>query len=156
MVIIGVLLLVAAVVVLIDMALASDGVVNVHLFGWHPGGLGPGRFLLLGAIIGVVGTLGVISILAGQARARRRRKESKRNLQGTREENKRLAAELDEQRARAAAEASSPAGQVTTGDDAAYPSERRADSDRAGADYVLGAKYPHDTTGTPPAPPTNP
>lgn len=158
MVIIGLVLLIVAVVVLMDMGLSSSGVTDVHLLGWHLGSMGPGRVLLLGTAIGVALTLGLVSVLSGLRRARRRRRDRDRTIAGTRAENKRLAAQLDEQaratRTENAAEAEheSTRGQlVETGSVEAYPSERN----RAGADYVLGAKYPQETssTRTPPAPP---
>jgi hypothetical protein len=158
MVIIGLVLLIVAVVVLMDMGLSSSGVTDVHLLGWHLGAMGPGRVLLLGTAIGVALTLGLVSVLSGLRRARRRRRDRDRTIAGTRAENKRLAAQLDEQaratRTENAAEAEheSTRGQlVETGSVEAYPSERN----RAGADYVLGAKYPQETssTRTPPAPP---
>jgi hypothetical protein len=158
MVIVGLILLIVGVVVLMDMGLSSSGVTDVHLLGWHLGSMGPGRILLLGAAIGVVLTLGLVSVLSGQRRARRHRRDRDRTIAGTRAENKRLAAQLDEQSkatdAAAAGEADQdqPRGRmVETGDVDAYPSETR----RTGADYVLGAKYPQETTAvhTPPAPP---
>jgi hypothetical protein len=158
MVIIGLILLIVGVVVLMDMGLSSNGVSDVHLLGWHLGSMGPGRMLLLGTAIGVVLTLGLVSVLSGLRRARRRRRDRDRTIAGTRAENKRLAAQLDEQskaaEAAAAAEAeqqSRRARMMDTADVDAYPSESR----RAGADYVLGAKYPQETSAanTPPAPP---
>lgn len=158
MVIIGLILLIVGVVVLMDMGLSSNGVTDVHLLGWHLGSMGPGRTLLLGTAIGVVLTLGLLSVLSGQRRARRHRRDRDRTIAGTRAENKRLAAQLDEQ-AKAAdaaaadqAEQQPPRGRMAdAGDVDAYPSESRS----AGADYVLGAKYPQETSAasTPPAPP---
>jgi hypothetical protein len=147
MVIIGVLLLVGAVVVLVDMGVASKGTTDVHLLGWHLGNAGPGRVLLLGTAIGVVLTLGLMLVLSGQLRSRRRRRERDRTIKGTRAENKRLAAELEEQRA-VVVPAPEPvaATAVDTSPAEAYPE---------GADYVVGSRYPHETTAahTPPAPP---
>jgi hypothetical protein len=154
MVIIGLILLIVGVVVLMDMGLSSSGVTDVHLLGWHLGSMGPGRTLLLGTAIGVVLTLGLLSVLSGLRRGRRRRRERDRTIAGTRAENKRLSAQLDEQSqaTRAAAEQESRGRLVETGEVDAYPAE--ADT---GADYVLGAKYPHSTaaTSTPPAPPAS-
>lgn len=157
MVIVGLILLIVGVVVLVDMGLSSSGTTDVHLLGWHLGTMGPGRVLLLGTAIGVVLTLGLLSVLSGQRRVRRHRKESRKTLAGTREENKRLAAQLEESRAAEAAATAVPdSTQRARADDAdddveAYPTEER----RAGADYVLGAKYPQETAAanTPPSPP---
>lgn len=158
MVIIGLVLLIVGVVVLMDMALSSHGSVDVHLLGWHLGVMGPGRVLLLGTAIGVVLTLGLISVLSGQRRSRRRRRERDRTIAGTRAENKRLTSRLEEEQAKAAKAEPTPAsrdagGVVSSGDVDAYPSDGRG----SGADYVLGAKYPHETAAasTPPAPPTD-
>lgn len=152
MVIIGLILLIVGVVVLMDMGLSSNGVTDVHLLGWHLGSMGPGRTLLLGTAIGVVLTLGLLSVLSGLRRARRLRRERDRTIAGTRAENKRLSAQLDEQSraTRAEAEQEQRGRLVETGDADAYPAETDA-----GGEYVLGAKYPHNTaaTSTPPAPP---
>ena len=162
MVIIGVLLLVAAVVVLVDMVVASNGSASVHLFGWHLGSAGPGRMLLLGAAVGVVLTLGLMLVLSGQLRARRKRRERDRTLKGTRAENERLTAQLEAQQAAAAVPEPIEHDSrhhlrrhahdtVTTGVVDAYPAEARPE----GADYVLGSRYPQETSAahTPPAPP---
>ena len=154
MVIVGLILLIVGVVVLVDMGLSSSGTTDVHLLGWHLGTMGPGRVLLLGTAIGVVLTLGLLSVLSGQRRVRRHRRESRKTLAGTREENKRLAAQLEESRAAEAAATAVPDSthRARPDDDVdAYPTEER----RAGADYVLGAKYPQETAAanTPPTPP---
>jgi hypothetical protein len=152
MVIIGLILLIVGVVALMDMGLTSNGTTDVHLLGWHLGSMGPGRTLLLGTAIGVVLTLGLLSVLSGLRRGRRLRRERDRTIAGTRAENKRLSAQLDEQSraARAAAEQESRGRLDETGDVDAYPTE--PDNE---ADYVLGAKYPHSTSASssPPAPP---
>ncbi len=153
MVIVGLILLIAGVVVLMDMGLSSSGPTDVHLLGWHLGTMGPGRVLLLGTAIGVVLTLGLASILLGQRRSRRRRKDRDRTIAGTRAENKRLASQLeDEQSARATETKEGSRAELTTGDVDAYPTEGRV-----GADYVLGAKYPQETSAanTPPVPPSH-
>jgi hypothetical protein len=160
MVILGVLLIVVAVIVLVDMGVASNGTTDVHVLGWHLGTMGPGRVLLIGAAIGVVLTLGMVMVLSGQLRSRRKRRARDKTIAGTRAENKRLAAQLEEQQARAAgsvAETAQPAaasanGQVSTGDVEAYPAE--AAYPPAG-EYVLGSRYPHETSAanTPPSPP---
>jgi hypothetical protein len=152
MVIIGLILLIVGVVALMDMSLTSSGPTDVHILGWHLGSMGPGRTLSLGTAIGVVLTLGLLSVLSGLRRGRRLRRERDRTIAGTRAENKRLAAQLEEQSraARAAAEQESR-GRVAESDGVdAYPAETNT-----GADYVLGAKYPHSTSAasTPPAPP---
>jgi uncharacterized membrane protein len=157
MVIIGVILLIAGVIALVDMGVSSSGTTNVHILGWHLGLMGPGRVLLLGTVIGVVLTVGLFSVLSGLRRSRRRRRDRDKTIRGTRAENKRLAAQLEETRAAAPVEAtpaaaSPPTGQVTTGSVDAYP----AGSDyRAGSEYVVGSPYPQGTAAvnTPPAPP---
>ena len=78
MIILGVVLLVAAAVVLIDTALTTDGTLDVHVFGWHLGAMGPGRALVLGAIIGAVLAVGAMAVLGGQARSLRKRRERNR------------------------------------------------------------------------------
>jgi hypothetical protein len=157
MVILGVVLLVAAVVVLVDMALTTNGTLDVHVLGWHVGTMGPTRALLLGAAVGVVLTLGVVAILGGQARALRKRRERNRAIKGTTAENRRLAAELEAQKARAheaeVTRAEETAAERDRADADAYPDESR----RGGAEYVLGSKYPHDaSTSTPTTPPSPP
>ena len=153
MVILGVVLLVAAAVVLVDAAVTTNGTLDLHVFGWHLGAVGAGRALLLGAAVGVVLTLGLVSVLAGQARALRKRRERNRAIKGTTNENRRLAAELDAQKARAAEAENATRETRVPRDGDAYPSEER----RGGAEYTLGAKYPQDEGAaiTPPAPPSN-
>jgi hypothetical protein len=169
MVILGVVLLVVAAVVLVDMGVASHGTMDVHLLGWHLGSYGPGRVLGLGALIGVALTLGLVLVLSGQLRSRRRRRERDKTIKGTRAENKRLAAQLEQQQAASAAAAPMPAEparhfgrhhevdhddhHVSTGDVDAYPAEAYPE----GAEYVLGSRYPHETSAvpTPPAPPAS-
>src|SRR3954453_23554388 len=161
MVILGVLLIVAAAVVLVDMGVVSKGTTDVHLLGWHIGVVGPGRYLLLGAAIGVVLTFGLMLVMSGQLRARRKRRERDRTIKGTRAENKRLAQELEEQRAVVA-----PTGETTVpADEAGNVTEREVARDTRdvrpaepypeGAEYVLGSRYPQGTSAvhTPPAPP---
>lgn len=166
MVILGVLLLVVAAVVLVDIGVASHGAMDVHLLGWHLGSYGPGRILVLGALIGVALTLGLMLVLSGQLRSRRRRRERDKTIKGTRAENKRLAAQLEQQQATPGdAPAAAPAQparhlgrhhddtHVSTGNVDAYPAE----PDPQGAEYVLGSRYPHETSvaQTPPAPPSS-
>jgi hypothetical protein len=157
MVILGVLLIVAASVVLVDMGVVSKGTTDVHLLGWHIGTAGPGRFLLLGTAIGVVLTLGLMLVMSGQLRSRRKRRERDKAIKGTRAENKRLAQELEEQRAVIvpAAETAAPVA-TTERDRSSDPQEvRPAEAYPEGADYVLGSRYPQGTAAvhTPPAPP---
>lgn len=155
MVILGVLLLVIGAVALVNMAATSSGTVDLHLLGWHIGTMGPGRALLTGAAIGAVLALGVVSVLGGQARSLRKRRERNRVIKGTTAENRRLAAELEAQKARAheaeVARADETAAARDRADADAYPEEDR----RGGAEYVLGSKYPHDASSstTPPTPP---
>jgi uncharacterized membrane protein len=155
MVILGVLLIVVAVIVLVDMGVASNGTTDIHVLGWHLGTMGPGRVLLIGAAIGVVLTLGLVLVLSGQLRSRRKRRSRDKTIAGTRAENKRLAAQLEEQEARAAEATSRPTGangQVSTGDVEAYPAEAAYPP---GAEYVVGSRYPHETpvASTPPSTP---
>ena len=169
MVILGVLLLVVAAVVLVDIGVASHGTTDVHLLGWHLGTYGPGRILVLGALIGVALTLGLMLVLSGQLRSRRKRRERDKAIKGTRAENKRLAAQLEQQQASSVepvdeVDPVKPSGRhhvahdtrhdgthVSTGDVDAYP----ADADPQGAEYVRGSRYPQETpvAQTPPAPP---
>ncbi|MDX6223326.1 MAG: hypothetical protein QOD91_2380 [Frankiales bacterium] len=156
MIVIGLLLLIIGLVALVDMGVSSSGTADIHLLGWHLGTLGTGRVLLLGAAAGAVIALGLFSVLSGQMRSRRRRRDRDRTIARTRDENKRLAAQLeDEQRrnAESVEETSRSPRVVSTGDVDAYPTETR----RAGADYVLGGKNPRETSAasTPPAPPAN-
>jgi len=142
MVILGVILLVAGAVALVNMALTSNGSLDVHVLGWHLGILGPGRVLLLGAAIGCALTLGLVFVLAGLQRSRRRRRERERALKGTKAENERLAAQLEEQQARAEqADASDddeaervrvlPANEAAA-DDGVYPAEAGRGATSAG------------------------
>ena len=156
MVILGVLLLVVGAVVLVDMGATSNGTVDLHVLGWHIGTMGPGRALLIGAAIGAVLAFGLVFVLSGQRRSRRRRRDRDKTIAGTRAENRRLAAELEAQKARAHEAEVARADETAAERDRAeaYPTEDR----RGGAEYVLGSKYPQDastSTGTtPPAPPT--
>lgn len=166
MVVVGLILLVAGVVALIDMGASSHGSNSVHLLGWHLGAMGPGRLLLLGVAIGAVLMLGLVSALAGQRRARRRNRAGARTVARTRAENKRLTEELAEQRAQAPSAARDDEQrqvppldddrepehvQVSTGTVDAYPAEAYP----AGAEYVLGSRYPQESSAgsTPPMPP---
>ena len=165
MVILGVLLLVVAAVVLVDIGVASHGTMDVHLLGWHLGTYGPGRLLVLGALIGVALTVGLVLVLSGQLRSRRKRRERDKTIKGTRAENKRLAAQLQQQQASgtesvAVAEPVKRSGRhhdthhddthVSTGDVDAYPAEPYPQ----GAEYVLGSRHPQEPapaeTPTPP------
>ncbi|MDX6256217.1 MAG: hypothetical protein QOJ11_2551 [Frankiales bacterium] len=158
MIFIGLLLLIIGVVALVDTGVSSSGTADIHVLGWHLGTLGTGRVLLLGAAAGAVIALGLFSVLSGQLRSRRRRRDRDRTIARTRDENKRLAAQLEEEQKRRAETVQETAPErsprvVSTGDVDAYPSE----TGRGGADYVLGGKYPRESSAasTPPAPPAN-
>jgi len=162
MVIVGVLLMVAAAVVLVDMGVVSKGTTDVHLLGWHIGAMGPGRYLLIGTAIGAVLAFGLALVMSGQLRSRRRRRERDRMIKGTRAENRRLAQQLEEQRAVVVppAETAAPAAAAPAADterDARADSKdvRPAEPYPEGAEYVLGSRYPQGTSAvqTPPAPP---
>jgi hypothetical protein len=158
MVILGVLLMVAAAVVLVDMGVVSKGTTDVHLLGWHIGMVGPGRYLLIGTAIGAVLAFGLTMVMSGQLRSRRKRRERDRTLKGTRAENQRLAQQLEEQRAVVVppAEPTAPAATAHERDVAADArDDRPAEAYPEGAEYVLGSRYPQGTSAvhTPPAPP---
>jgi len=145
LVMIGVVLLVVGVVALVDGGITSSGTTDVHLLGWHIGTMGPMRTAGLGAIAGFVICLGLLSVLSGQRRSMRIRREQRRTLRGTREENRRLSAALDEKQARVeAAAASDPAArEVRTGDVDAYPAEGR---------HAASADVPAESVPTTPPP----
>jgi uncharacterized integral membrane protein len=108
MAILGLLLLVAAGVFLVDVWLSSTDPASFSFFGMSSS-MTVGQAMLVGAIAGVVGTLGLLMLFGGIGHAARRRREAKREVRTTRgeaeelrAENERLAEELREREARMA------------------------------------------------------
>lgn len=105
MLILGVILIIAAVGVSLDVALKNTSALDVSAFG-QTFSTNPGRLFVAAVAVGAVGVLGILLIAAGLGRARKRRATLKelRQTHGTTEqlqaERDRLAAELEAERAR--------------------------------------------------------
>ena len=105
MLILGLILIIAAAGVSLDVVLKNTAAIDVSAFG-QTFSTTPGWLFVAGAAAGAVGILGVLLMGAGLARARRRRATWKdlKQTQGTTEhlqaERDRLAAELEAARSR--------------------------------------------------------
>ncbi len=100
MIVLGLLLLVAAVVLALVGVLSNLGSShllgsNFEVLGYHITG-SSGRLLLYGVILGAAGMLGLNLLLAGLGRGIKRRVSTRRQLKADRKENERLAHERDE------------------------------------------------------------
>ncbi len=100
MILLGLLLLVAAVVIAVVGVLSNIGSSHLltrsfEVLGYHITG-STGRLLLIGVILGAAGMLGLNLLLAGLGRGIKRRVSTRRQLKADRKEQQRLAAERDQ------------------------------------------------------------
>lgn len=101
MAILGLLLLLAAGGLAVDVVVQNTSSISVEAVG-TTFTMSPGWLFVVGLAAGVIGLLGVSLLAAGITRARRRRAalaESRNNLQDLQAERDRLAVELERQRA---------------------------------------------------------
>ena len=101
MAVLGLLLLLSAVGLSLDVAFQNTSSISVDALG-QTFTLSPGWVFVAGVITGAVGLLGVTLLMGGMARARRRRvtlAESRGTSQELQVDRNRLAAELDHERA---------------------------------------------------------
>ena len=101
MAILGLLLLLSAVGLAVDVVLQNTSSISVDAVGLNFS-LSPGWLFVAGVATGVIGLLGVSMLVAGMARARRRRAalvESRNNLDFLQAERDRLAEQLERERA---------------------------------------------------------
>ena len=99
--ILGLLLLLAAAGLAVDVVVQNTSSISVEAVG-ATFSMSPGWLFVVGLATGVIGLLGVGLLVAGTTRARRRRAalaESRSNLQDLQAERDRLAVELERQRA---------------------------------------------------------
>jgi hypothetical protein len=100
MILLGLLLLVAAVVIAVAGVLSNIGSSHLltrsfEILGFHITG-STGRLLLIGVILGAAGMLGLNLLLAGLGRGIKRRVSTRRQLKADHKDNERLAAERDQ------------------------------------------------------------
>ena len=100
MILLGLLLLVAAVVIAVVGVLSNIGSSHLltrsfEILGYHITG-STGRLLLIGVILGAAGMLGLNLLLAGMGRGIKRRVSTRRQLKADHKEQQRLAAERDQ------------------------------------------------------------
>jgi hypothetical protein len=102
MAILGLLLLLSAVGLTVDVVWQNTASISVDALG-QTISLSPGWLFVAGVGTGAIGLLGVSMLVAGMARARRRRAalvESRSSLESLQAERDRLAVELERERAR--------------------------------------------------------
>jgi len=100
MILLGLLLLVAAVVIAVVGVLSNISSSHLltrsfEILGYHITG-STGRLLLIGVILGAAGMLGLNLLLAGMGRGIKRRVSTRRQLKADHKEQQRLAAERDQ------------------------------------------------------------
>jgi len=101
MAVLGLLLLLSAAGLTLDVVFQNTSAINVDALG-QTVTLSPGWLFVAGVVIGAVALLAVMLVLAGMARARRRRRalaESRNTAQGLQAERDRLAGALYHERA---------------------------------------------------------
>ena len=114
----GLVLLVLSGVATLGVVLSNTDSVAASAFGVSLSNVSIGGLFLAGAIAGVLFGLGLGLMIAGAARKRRRRVETKRTIKGTRSEKEQLAAENEELRSQLAGTApvdTYPAGEKEEG-----------------------------------------
>ena len=114
----GLVLLVLSGVATLGVVLSNTDSVAASAFGVSLSNVSIGGLFLAGAIAGVIFGLGLGLMIAGAARKRRRRVETKRTIKGTRSEKEQLAAENEELRSQLAGTApvdTYPAGEKEEG-----------------------------------------
>ena len=108
----GLILLVVSGVFTLGVVLSNTDPVNASAFGVSLTNVSLGGLFLAGAVAGLVLMLGLAMMVAGAARKRHRRVETKRTVKGVRSEREQLAAENEQLRSELASTQSTPAGQV--------------------------------------------
>lgn len=101
MAVLGLLLLLSAAGLTLDVVVQNTASSNVDVFG-QTFSVSPGWLFAAGVAAGAVGLLGVILVVGGVTRARRRRvalADSRESAQALRSDRDRLAAQLDQERA---------------------------------------------------------
>lgn len=121
MIVLGLLLLVAAVVLALVGVLSNLGSShllgsNFEVLGYHITG-SSGRLLLYGVILGAAGMLGLNLLLAGLGRGIKHRASTRRQLKADRQDNKRLAGERDRLGQQLQDERAAPGAEATGGQD---------------------------------------
>jgi len=98
-IILGLILLVAAVVVAVAGVLSNGGhdhaITHFTVFGYHVTG-STGTLFLYGIVVGVVGLAGLSILLAGARRTSRRGREARRGLQQSRRETAAVSKDRDD------------------------------------------------------------
>lgn len=105
MLILGLVLLLAAVALTAGMLLGNTGNVVVDVFGYESSSFSMGELFVIGVVTGIIAGLSLALVLSGMRRSSRKRRERRTELktkqsreQELQEENARLARELDQQR----------------------------------------------------------
>lgn len=137
MAILGLLLLLSAAGLAVDVVLQNTSSISVDAVGLNFS-LSAGWLFVAGVATGVIGLLGASMIVAGTARARRRRSavaESRSSLEGLQAERDRLAVQLERERAeRTSAVIDLDDDRRSEATSADYAAERR--SEATSADYA--------------------
>ena len=122
MVVVGAILLVLCVVLGVGLSLAQGGPVTAETFGVTLTGISVGTLFLLGLVVGVVGVLALGMVLSGAARKRRKKSALKREVRSAHseqetlaEQNARLQAELERERAASLPDGGAADGSHTSG-----------------------------------------
>lgn len=105
MIVLGLLLLIAAVAVGAAVAVANTAATSLEGFGYSLSGLTLGGIFLVGMALGALALLGLLMLLGGARRRRAKRVAQRREVESVRseqetlaEENARLQAELEQSR----------------------------------------------------------
>ena len=109
----GLVLLVLSGVATLGVVLSNTNHTHAEAFGVTLSNVSVAGLFVAGAIAGLVFGLGLAMMLAGAARKRRRRVETKRTVKGVRTEREQLAAENEQLRSQLAG---SPAGSYPAGE----------------------------------------
>jgi len=102
----GLVLLVLSGIFTLGVVLSNTDPVSASAFGVSLSNVSLGGLFLAGAIAGIVFGIGLGLLVAGSARKRHRKVETKRTIKGTRSEKEQLAVENEELRSRLATERS--------------------------------------------------
>lgn len=105
----GLILLVLSGIFTLGVVLSNTDPVSASAFGVSLSNVSLGGLFLAGAIAGIIFGIGMGLLVAGSARKRHRKVETKRTIKGTRSEKEQLAVENEELRARLATERSAAA-----------------------------------------------
>ena len=105
----GLVLLVLSGIFTLGVVLSNTDPVSASAFGVSLSNVSLGGLFLAGAIAGIIFGIGLGLLVAGSARKRHRKVETKRTIKGTRSEKEQLAVENEELRSRLATERSAAA-----------------------------------------------